>query len=404
MQSPPSAGPSAPSLVAALVLLWFAGLGMRVTLLAVPPVIPLIHDDLHMTETQVGLLVGLPLLTFALAAVPGALLIARWSAVRIATVGLIVIAFASAARAGAFNVWTLYAATIAMGFGIAILQPALPTLVQHWLPERIGLGSAVSTNGLVVGVAAGPALTIPLVLPAVGQSWRLDLVAWTVPVIVAALLYIAIAPRQRPEAPGTTGAKVRWWPDWKSPVLWLLALTFGSNNAIYFAVNGFLADFLNSRGESVWIAATLGWTNGSQLVASFLLLGVAERIKLRAWPYLVFGPLPLLGVLGIIFGHGWWIVAGGTLVGFSLAFTFVLTFALPAALSPPGEVHHTAAGMFTISYTIAVIVPVLSGACWDLTGLPWTLFLPVAVCGVTLTTLGFFLSMRAAPVRKASGE
>ena len=54
-----------------LSLLWLAGAAIRIPLLAVPPVIPLIHDDLHMTETQVGLLIGLPLIMFALAAVPG---------------------------------------------------------------------------------------------------------------------------------------------------------------------------------------------------------------------------------------------------------------------------------------------------------------------------------------------
>lgn len=398
---PPSstAGPGVPGLVTALALLWLAGVGMRVTILAVPPVIPLIHDELRMTETQVGLLVGLPLFMFALAAIPGALLIARWSAAHIATAGLIVIALGSAARAAAFDLWTLYAATAAMGFGVAIMQPALPTLIRHWLPDRMGLGSAASTNGLMVGVAAAPALTIPFVLPAVGQSWRLEFLVWTIPVVFAALLYLAIAPRDKPEPAGPSKEKSKWWPDWKNPVLWLLAITFGSNNALYYAVNGFLADFLNSRGEGAWIAAALGWTNGAQFVASFLLLGFAERIKLRAWPYLVFGPLPLLGVLGIVLGHGWWIVAGGALIGFSLAVTFVLTFALPAALSPAGEVHRMAGGMFTISYTIAVIVPVLSGAFWDLTGLPWTLFLPVALCGVTLTTLGYFLSMRATPAR-----
>ena len=86
MQSP-SAGTSAPSLLTALALLWFAGSGMRITILAVPPVIPLIHDDLHMTETQVGLLMGLPLMMFALAAIPGSLLIARTGASRIAIAG-----------------------------------------------------------------------------------------------------------------------------------------------------------------------------------------------------------------------------------------------------------------------------------------------------------------------------
>ena len=54
-----------------------------------------------------------------------------------------------------------------------------------------------------------------------------------------------------------------------------------------------------------------------------------------------------------------------------------------------------AGGMFAISYTIAVIIPVLCGAFWDLTGLPWTLFLPVGVCAITLTALGFLLTMRA---------
>ena len=53
---------------------------MRETLLVVPPVIPLIHEDLRMSETQIGLLIGLPLALFAIAAVPGSLLVARGGA------------------------------------------------------------------------------------------------------------------------------------------------------------------------------------------------------------------------------------------------------------------------------------------------------------------------------------
>ena len=45
----------------ALLLLWFAGIALRLTILAVPPVIPLIHADLHLSETQVGILSGLPM-------------------------------------------------------------------------------------------------------------------------------------------------------------------------------------------------------------------------------------------------------------------------------------------------------------------------------------------------------
>jgi len=403
MQSSPSAGPAAPKLLTALALLWLAGSALRMTILAVAPMIPGIHDDLHMTETQVGLLVGLPMVMFALAGIPGSLLIARNGAVRITIVMLFVIAAASAARAAAFDIWTMYAATLLMGFGIAVMQPALPTLVRNWVPQHATLGSAASTNGLLVGVAAVSSLTIPFILPAVGQSWRLALVVWTIPVVVAGLLFLAIAPSDRPHSGSavSTGAR-RWWPDWKNPALWLLGLTMGSNNSIYFAVNAFLPDYLNSRGEGHLIGAALGSMGSSQIVASFLMMAAAQRLQRGAWPYLLFGIMPLAGVFGIVLGAGYWIVAGAILVGFSLAVTFVLVFALPPVLSAPDEVHRMAGGMFTISYTFAMIIPVLCGAIWDLTAVSWTVFVPIGACAVALTVLGFFLSMRAASANPAA--
>ena len=81
-----------------LALLWLAGNGMRITILAVPPVISNIHDDLGMTATQVGILSGLPMVLFAAAAVPGSLLIARFGALAALIVGLLVTALGSALR------------------------------------------------------------------------------------------------------------------------------------------------------------------------------------------------------------------------------------------------------------------------------------------------------------------
>ena len=71
-------------------------------------------------------------------------------------------------------------------------------------------------------------------------------------------------------------------------------------------------------------------------------------------------------------------------------------------LAPAADVHRLAGGMFTISYSCAVIVPVICGALWDLTGITWSVFLPTALCGVTLTGLGFFLSTRFLRARPAA--
>src|SRR4051794_14636106 len=101
----PSADGSAARLLTILCLLWLVGTAMRVTVTAVPPVIRLIHDDLHMTETQVGILIGIPLLTWSLAAVPGSLLIARLGATLTLFLGLVITALAAAARGAVPNVW-----------------------------------------------------------------------------------------------------------------------------------------------------------------------------------------------------------------------------------------------------------------------------------------------------------
>jgi CP family cyanate transporter-like MFS transporter len=296
-------------------------------------------------------------------------------------------------RGTAADVWTLYAATVVMGGGISILQPAMPTLVRLWLPTRIALASAGYTNGMLVGSTIAAAATIPLVLPALDGSWRANLVVWSVPVLFAALLFAAPAWRSPPAA---TAVPLRWWPDWKSPQLWLLGVTLGVNNAQFFAANAFVPEYLAATGRDALIGPAIGWLNGAQLIASALLIAMAETIQGHKWPYTVFGPLTLLGVIGIVVGEGPWIVLSAAVLGFAASVTFVVSFGLPAVVSPPGEVHRTAAGMFTISYTIAVITPIVCGALWDWSGVPWTAFVPIGLCGLLLTVLGANLNVRQA--------
>src|SRR5215469_550960 len=178
-----------------LALLWLGGVAARMPILAIPPVIPLVRDDLHLSETAVGFLNGLPLGMFALAAVPGSLLVARLGVRRTMLCGLVLTAGASAARSASIDAFTLFAASALTGFAVAVMQPALPALVRSWVPARVPLGTAVYTNGMVSGATAGPAFTIPFVLPWVGASWRLDLVVWSAVIGVIAAVFAAFAPR-----------------------------------------------------------------------------------------------------------------------------------------------------------------------------------------------------------------
>jgi len=377
-------GPSTRELVLLVSLLWLAGNGLRITILAVPPVIPLIRTELGLSETQVGILTGLPPVLFACTAVLGSLLIARFGALTTLIAGLLATAAGSALRGAAPEMWTLYAATIVTGFGVAIMHPSLPPLVRGWLPHRIGFGTAVFTNGLLVGEILPVALTIPVVLPLLSNSWRESFLLWAAPVVAIALILLLLAPR--PPAPSQKTPQ-RWWPDWHDPLIWRLGIALGVANAMYFTANAFLPDYLHHLGRADLVSAALTALNVGQIPASLLLLAVAGKLERAIWPHVVCGAGALAAVIGIVVLPGPGIVACAAILGFFNAAILILMLAMPPLLAPPEDVHRVSAAMFTISYSCAVITPIFSGLLWDMTGVAWTAFVPLGVCAVVLMAI-----------------
>ena len=367
-----------------LLLLWLAGNALRLTILAVPPVIPFIHDDLHLSETQIGILTGLPSMLFAIAAVPGSLLIARLGVAAALVTGLALTALGGALRGATDHVLWLYAMTVIMAAGVAIMQVTMPPAVRAWMPNRIGFSTAVYTNGLLIGEILPVALTTALVLPLVG-SWQWAFAFWSVPVAAIAAIVLPLAPRT-PLSVASTPRR-RWWPNWSDPLIWRLGIMLGTVNAMYFGTNAFLPDYLSHTGSREWISPALTALNVGQLPASFFLLAMAGRLERQPMPYVICGVVGLAALAGIVFGHGAWIVASAALLGCFGAAILILALALPPLLAAPDDVHRVTAAMFTISYSCAVVAPVLSGLFWDLSGIPASAFLPIAACLVVLIVL-----------------
>jgi CP family cyanate transporter-like MFS transporter len=358
-----------------LGLLWIAGVGLRLTVLAIPPVLPQIEADLALSGTEIGILSGLPVFLFAVAALPGALLIARVGARNAAIVGLLVAGVAGGLRGLFPDIGWLYAMTIAMGAGIALMQPAMPALVRAWLPQRIGFATALYTNGLLVGEVLPVALTVPLVLPLVDGSWRASLIFWGLPMLLfAALMLLA----RRGESLSLAPAR-HWWPDWRDPSLWRLGFILSSVNSVYFNVNAFMPGYLTNAGRPDLVSAALTALNFAQLPASALMLLFAHRLERRAWPFVATGILMLIAVAGIAFTASSWTLAFAALLGATGAVTLSLGLTLPAILSAPEDVGRASAAMFTVSYTVAMLFSVASGGAWDIAGDPRWAFLPIAI-------------------------
>src|SRR5436309_7611191 len=350
-------------------------------MLAVPPLIPLIHRDLHLDEKAIGAVVSGPVLILAIGSIPGSLLIARLGARGALLTGLGSVALFGALRGYGPSVPVLFTSTFLMGIGVAVTQPAFPALVREWFPRRIAIATAVYSNGILIGETLPTALTTPVgVLPLAHGDWRWALASWSALVLLSAIAIGVAAPSR---ASLRSGAANRWWPDWRQNQTVRIGLVMGMASATYFGANAYIPDFLEQTGRHELISPALAVLNASQLLT-------APAVAL--WPRLLTGrggfigsaTLMAIAQAGIVFTPGVGVVAWAFVLGFSTALAFIVVLSLPPRVAPPGDVASMSAAIFTIQYATAFVVPLIAGALWDATGQAALAFVPGVAAGVAM--------------------
>jgi MFS transporter, CP family, cyanate transporter len=385
------------------ILLWLSGASLRITVLAIAPVIPLIQRDLNMSGTEVGILSGLPTLLLALAAILGAFAMSRFGALATLIGGLVLVAIGTVSRGAADDVAVLFITTIVMSIGVAVAQPTLAVLVRDWLPNDIGFGTATYANGLIVGAIIPISLMIPIVMPLSIDSWRLAIAVWSVPVLLVVGLLLLFAPKSSRnrvlDVLGRDG-----WASLDYNLIWRIGLIFGANNAIFFGTNSFLPSYLDSIGRSDLISLALTFYNFTQLPSSLLMMKLASRVERRAWPYVFAGVLALASTSVIVSTANSWIVFASAALGFASGITLTLGLALPPLLSAPTQVGRVSAAMFLLSYTYAMIVAVCGGAAWDITGWAGAAFVVIAISILPLLILVRTIRFGSARIEKVESN
>lgn len=371
-----------------LLLLWLAGLYLRLTILVAPALAQEIAANLALTQTGVGALTTIPVFMLALGALPGAKAIARFGPRLALAMALAVVGLASLARALSPNTELLFLASAVMGLAIAVMQPALPALVSRWLPSRIALGSAVYMNGMLMGEFIGAGLTLPLIMPLTGNDWRMTLVVWSLPAFIVAAGYLWSPVHDR----DPVRIEPVWLPDWRDPLVWKLGFLLGAGASLFFGVNAYMGSILEARGEGTRLTAALAIFNASQVGASLLMLVMAKR-----WVGLK-GPI-LVSVLASVFAlivfwgmPGWWSIGGAFVLGFGTGVLLILVVALPPQLLRSADAGRLAAGMFLIGYSLSFLLPLAGGFLADATGQPSLALAPLLAFGAL--TIGVAASLK----------
>lgn len=382
------------------MLLWLVGINLRTVLLGVPPTLPSLHHAISLSYSAGGLLTALPVLLMAAGAIPGAYLISRVGPRRAVAIGLALVTIGAALRAAVPSAAALFFFTLVLALGIAVSQPAMPSLAQSWFPRSIGRSIAVYSNGLLVGEVIAAAVTLPLLVVPFG--WQIALAAWAVPAGLVLALWLTVTP----PAPLTRTVASAWLPDWRSGRMLRIGLLMGGASLVYFGMNTWIPDTLDARHAHALIALSLGSLNAMQLPVSFFLTVYANHLLGRRWPYVLAGIGSIVGVAGYALAPVSTAPIWAGLAGAASSLAFILNLGLPALLSP-SEVARTSGFMFTIGYGSAFFGPALGGVIWDWSGQYRFALLPMIVGSVAMLVFGVTLpglSSRARSVESRSAS
>ena len=356
--------PPPAKLLPVAVLLWLAGVYLRIPVLVAPPLAPFISDELGLTQALTGALTTLPILMLAIGAMPGSLAISRIGPRNTLALAMLIMVIGSAGRGLVPDTLTLMIASAVMGFGVAMMQPALPALLSRWLkPHHLALGSAIYMNGMLMGEFIGAGITLPILMPLLDDSWRATLLAWSLPaLLVAAALFLPKRDLARPVR------RAAWLPDWKNPLTLRIGLLLGLSGSMFFGLNAYMGNLLQQQRHFEKLSEALFWYNIAQVFASLVMLKMARRWVGRRSVIVITAILSILGTAGTVVFAGWAAIISATIMSFFAGILLILLVALPPLLVRPEETGRLSAGTFLVGYTLAFSVPMLGGLLADWTG------------------------------------
>jgi CP family cyanate transporter-like MFS transporter len=315
-------------------------------------------------SATIGVLTTIPVLCMGLFALAVPALAMHFGRKRLVIFALIALTAATLLRAVEAVPELLFLSAFLAGVGIAFAAGLIPGIVREQLPHSIGKANSTWTASLASGAALGGALTVPLALWL--GSWSLALALWAVPALIALAFWLFVERKSTAHDRPTVIVRLRELP-WRNKIAWALALNMTCNSIIYYSSLAWIAPSYEARG---WTQENAGWLFGlftiSQVVAAFLLAGLAVRINHRRALFVV-----IIGLASIsLFTIAWLpdLAPGLVLLifGFVLSGSFAMTLGLLSEYSrDSASAARLTAMVFFITYTIAAAGPLIAGTLLD---------------------------------------
>lgn len=360
---------------------------LRPSITAVGPLIPLIREDLGLSNGWAGFLTTLPLLTFATFSLFAAGIGKRLGLARAIFVALLVLLMGSIWRVSGAKL-SLFLGTGLTGIGIVICNVLLIPLIKRRMPGKLGLVTASYTTGMSLFAAIGSGVSAPFATDW-GWGWRGSLLFW---VALLAIGLVVWFPQTRFDKTNATSA-LSQSPSvnvWKSRLAWNVCLFMGVQSMLYFTIIAWLPDMLVARGYSLGRAGLiLSLMQVVGLIGSFFSPMLAVKFRNQVGIVISIGLMYLVGFASLLSDSPAINYAGMTLAGLGLGASVSLAYTMIGLRTDSEQSTTALSGMVqSTGYYMAALGPVLFGIAFDVFG-DWNLLIGLMLaCSVLYIYFG----------------
>ncbi|MFC2022207.1 CynX/NimT family MFS transporter [Chloroflexota bacterium] len=189
-----------------LALVWFLYWAFAVVSRSIAPLVTPIMQDLRISYSQMGIILGAWPLTYAAVATVGGAIIDRWGIRKSLFVGIVIIGLSAILRYFANGFVSMFLFVAVFGLGGPMISIGLPKTVAEWFKgKERGTAVGVYMTALWIGGITAYSATNSVVMPLAGYSWRLTFVYVSLLPFAAALLWWFLSRDIRPvKASGST--------------------------------------------------------------------------------------------------------------------------------------------------------------------------------------------------------
>ncbi|ERL56487.1 Cyanate MFS transporter [Psychrobacter aquaticus CMS 56] len=343
---------------------------MRAPIVALGSIAPVVQGALNISETQVGWLGAVPMLTFAIGALISPTIGKRFglentliAMIALLTIGMIIRTVIP--TWSGFLIGTLLL-TLAIGFANTLAAPVIKQRTPKQIPLITGLFSLTMT--VTAGIVAG------VVLPLsewVGWQWALG--GWSLLGVFAIVIWIFLrlhlgsSSHQAVALPTIGSSEISMW---RTPFAWQIAVFMGLQSLLFYTVASFLPSIWVSKGLSAVQAGQMG--SVFQFMAPISILSLTWLIN-RGRPIqalAVFAAvLNVIGVLGLSYLSTDLAWLWSSVMGIGCSAIFTLSMMLFSLRTYTTNQSSELSGMAqAVGYLIAFFGPLGTGWLHEATG------------------------------------